>query len=88
MSDQALHQKANVEIATSPVVPRCPAFAVKALEPIQGQYRLIKPGDFILIDPDASGADGRLVLVGRRLEAWCGQREVSGVATMIGSDNV
>lgn len=88
MSDQALHQKANVEIATSPVVPRCPAFAVKALEPIQGRYRLIKPGDFILIDPDASGSDGKLVLVGSRLETWCGQQGVSGVATMTWSDDV
>lgn len=88
MSAAILHQKANVEIATSPVVPRLPTFTVKALEQIQGQYRLIKPGDFVLIDPVAPCVAGRLVLTGQRLEPWCGQQGIDGVATMLWSDDV
>lgn len=79
---------ANVELATSPVIPHCPKFAVKALEPIQGKYRLIEPGTFVLIDPDEPCVDGKLVLVGDRLEPWSGQRGVRGVATKIWSDDV
>lgn len=88
MSTATLQKKANVETATAPVAHCWPKFSVRALEPIQGQYSLIKPGDFILIDPDVSGADGKLVLVGQRLEPWSGQQGISGVATMLWSDDI
>lgn len=82
------YQVPNIEISTAPVVHAPTLFAVKALEQIHGQFRAIKPGEFVLIDPDAVRSDGKLVLVGLRLEPWCGQQEVRGVAVKILSDDV
>jgi len=88
MGSLTLKNMANVEIGSSPVVPCFPAFSVKALEKIQGQFRLINPGDIVVVDPSAPCENGNLVLVGQRLEQWCGQQGVIGVATLLWSDDV
>lgn len=57
-------------------------FFVMATKPIETPKRVIEPGTYILIQPDAKPVKGRLVLVGARLEPWNAQPDIRGVATM------
>lgn len=59
------------------------SFFVTAAAPITALGRVIEPGTHVLIATDIEPATGRMVLVGERLEPWCGQACIRGVATMM-----
>ena len=58
-------------------------FFITATAPIEALEHVIEPGAHILIATDIEPAAGRMVLVGERLEPWCGQASIRGVATML-----
>lgn len=81
---------ANIERApSSPIYFAPPAFCLQATERIQTPRRVIQPGELLHIDPTIPPAEGRMVLVGDRLELWAGQDDVRGmlVGVMIFEDD-
>lgn len=60
-------------------VPSGKQFILTVVDEIRMQRRTLYPGNFVLIDPEATPADGKMILVGDRLELWSGQSDISGV---------
>jgi len=71
-----------------PNIQRPPCFWVEVTQPLQSRKRLIQPGEFIAIDPNGTPTDGRLVLIGDRLEMWNGQDHVEGVAVLMSTEDI
>jgi len=75
---------ANIERAPgSPIYFAPPAFCLRATERIQTPRRVILPGELLHIDPTIPPAEGRMVVVGDRLELWAGQEDVRGVLVAV-----
>ena len=75
---------ANIERApSSPIYFAPPAFCLQATERIQTPRRVIQPGELLHIDPTIPPAEGRMVLVGDRLELWAGQDDARGVLVAV-----
>jgi hypothetical protein len=73
---------ANITLDSEcPQAARLPKFFVTALEDIKPPY--VVAGDHLMIDPDAMPTDGKLVMIGERIEPWSNQIGIAGVAVYI-----
>ena len=68
---------------SSPIYFAPPTFCLRATERIQTPRRVILPGELLHIDPTIPPAEGRMVVVGDRLELWAGQEDVRGVLVAV-----
>lgn len=68
---------------SSPIYFAPPTFCLRATERIQTPRRVILPGELLHIDPTIRPAEGRMVVVGDRLELWAGQDDVRGVLVAV-----
>lgn len=61
-------------------------FFLRAAQCIETPRRVIAPGQLLYIDPSIQPTEGRMVVVGNRLELWAGQTDVRGVLVGIYTD--